>query len=99
MEGRDIQTFTHVWDGITLEISYEEDWLSGTSAHIQVRSIDPEREPLPITETGYRSHFCAPGDVTDHGGPVAYVMAWIDAEAETETWKKAKAARAQLSLF
>ncbi len=31
-----------------------------TIAHLEIRSIKPERAPLPITETGYRSHFHQP---------------------------------------
>jgi hypothetical protein len=33
-------------------------------AHLAIRSVAPERAPLPITETGYLSHFHQPGDVT-----------------------------------
>ena len=54
---------------------------------------------IPITETGYRSHFSPSGIVEEHGGPEAYVLAWLDHAAQSDAWKqKAEAAR-QLSLF
>ncbi len=97
MEQRNIQTFEEEWQGITLTIRYEPDWLGGLSAHLQVESAG--RVALPITETGYRSHFCSPVSIEEEGGPVAYVMAWIKAEAETAVWIEAQAKAAQLSLF
>lgn len=52
-----IHRFT--WQGIEIEASY---WPSkwGTTDHLEIRSIRPERAPLPITETGYRSHLIFP---------------------------------------
>ena len=88
------------WDGIAVEISYEPDWLCSVGvAHLQVRSVAPERAPLPITETGYRSHFPAPDDVLSEGGPVAYVRAWLDHAAGAADWKARKDAARQLALF
>jgi hypothetical protein len=44
--------------------------------HIELRTAD--RAALPVTETGYRSHFAPAGAVTEHGGAVAFVTAWLD---------------------
>lgn len=59
----------------------------------------PERAPLPITETGYKSHFCDRREIEAAGGPVAYALAWLDMAADSKTWREACAARRQLSLF
>lgn len=102
MKNRVIQTFEAVWTDIAIAVAYEPDWLSlkdGMVAHIEVRSIQPEREPLPITETGYKSHFTGRQNIEALGGPVAYVLAWLDAEAKSAKWRAADAARRQLSLF
>ena len=64
-------------------------------AHLEIRST----EPLPITETGYHSHFCHPSIIDDEGGPVAFVLAWLDALAKTKKWRANEFARHQLSLF
>lgn len=66
-----------VWNGIKLAVSYEPRWLSLAddygldTAHIEIEAIAPERAPLPITETGYRSHFTTASAVAAMGGPRA----------------------------
>ena len=68
-------------------------------AHLEIRSIKPDRAPLPITETGYRSHFHEPGTVEAHGGDVVAVVAWPDEEAETKAWMLYVETNTQYSLF
>lgn len=103
---RSITTTTIDWEGITLLISYEPDWLNigedfakVTTAHLEIRSISPEKAPLPITETGYRSHFTGSNDIDEAGGPVAYVTAWLDHMARSKEWKYHVESSRQLSLF
>jgi hypothetical protein len=88
------------WDGITVEITYEPNWMRSVGvAHLQIQSIDPERVPLPFTETGYRSHFPSPDDVLVEGGPAAYVRAWLDHAAASPEWRASKDAARQFTLF
>lgn len=71
-------TFTVDWQGIALEVSYEVRWLdleSANIAHLQVMSVG--RIPLPITETGHRSHFVPAEEIAQAGGAVAYTLAWL----------------------
>lgn len=93
------QTYRFMWRGIEIEAIYTPlQWK--TIAHLEVHSINPERAPLPITETGYRSHFHQPGTVEALGGDVvAQVVAWLDEEAATPEWKRLEEAARQLSLF
>ncbi|HEV7659309.1 MAG TPA: hypothetical protein VGO55_05640 [Allosphingosinicella sp.] len=102
-ESRHISTETLVWEGVTLSIAYEPSWLAMSEdygpAHLEMHVVAPEGAPLPITETGYRSHFLARGIVEEHGGPVAYVRVWLDEAARAPGWKHAQVRRAQLSLF
>lgn len=100
---RHIVTTQIDWQGIALSVSYEESYY-GTDpehdyamAHLQI--LADGRQPLPITETGYKSHFLHPSFVTHAGGPVAYARAWLDAEAATEEWCRHTATKQQLSLF
>jgi hypothetical protein len=94
-----------VWNGIAIAITYEPDWLNCSrdsgldTAHLEIRAISPEGVPLPITETGYRSHFTNAETVASYGGPVAFVLAWLDEEANTPAWRRRAAAARQLSLF
>ncbi len=94
------------WQGITVEVRYTPDWSASYRevygyplAHLEIESVAPAKAPLPITETGYLSHFCAPADVDAEGGPSPYVRMWLDHEAQSDSWKQSQAERAQLSLF
>lgn len=60
--------------------------------HIELRTEN--KVPLPVTETGYRSHFMNKGAVGHHGGAVAFVTSWLDHKAKRTGWSNA-----QLSLF
>ena len=59
----------------------------------------PKKTPLPITETGYRSHFLSPLELVNDGGPVTFVTAWLDREAKGKDWQKRQAVRSQGDLF
>ena len=94
------RTETTEWRGITIAITFEPDWLGmGYTAHLQLEAIRPERAKLPITETGYRSHFLEIGRVEAFGGPVAYALGWLDDAANSKEWKANEAASRQLTLF
>lgn len=102
MRGRHYQNFETTWSGITIHIRYEQHWLGVDNlcmAHLDIESVAPKRAPLPITETGYLSHFTPPAHIEDVGGPVAFVTAWIEAEASMKKWKAADMVRRQGSLF
>lgn len=99
-----IETFTLDWRGIAIEINYEANWLDRAdegydTAHLQIETIAPERAPLPVTETGYRSHFTSAKTVAAYGGPVAFVRAWLDEEAAKPSWKAIETASRQMTLF
>lgn len=102
---RSIETHSLQWRGVGLEITFERNWLGMerahqfVTAHLTVTAKTPGRAPLPITETGYRSHFVHPDDVAEAGGPVAYVTEWLNYEAESAGWKAHEQVRRQLSLF
>jgi len=102
---RDIETFTIDWQGITLSVDYEADWLGmGTrhafgTAHLEIRSIKPENAPNPVTETGYRSLFIGRAMIEDAGGPVAFARQWLDASAKSTTWRNYVNQLQQMSLF
>jgi len=103
--GRHITTAIIDWQGMSLSVDYEPDWLNMgrasafSTAHLQIRTINPERAPLPFTETGYRSHFLSAEAVDQAGGPVAYVTAWLEHDAALPEWRKRLAEWRQLSLF
>lgn len=95
---------THIieWRRITIEIDYDPDYSASFKefnkkplAHITVRAA----QALPITETGYLSHFIETEYVDEAGGPVALVTDALDDAAKDSSWEKQQAKDAQLSLF
>lgn len=93
------QTYRFTWQGIEVEARYAPiKW--GVIAHLEIRTINPPRAALPITETGYLSHHHQPGTIEELGGDVvAQVTAWLDEEAAKPAWKSYVEASRQLSLF
>ena len=92
------------WNGALLEITYEPQWLppgilGEDLAHLQVCSLCPTDAPLPITETGYRSHFIAASAIAAGGGPVAYVDVWLTVESDAPSWQAREQATRQLTLL
>ena len=89
------------WGDVSLEVSYERNWMGVKDgiAHLEIRVLGPKGAIIPVTDTGYRSHFLSSVYVESAGGPVPYVRAWLDAEAATTSWKKREMASRQLSLF
>lgn len=88
-----MRTETHhiKWRGIGIDITFTPEKF-GMIEHIELQADN--RLALPVTETGYRSHFIPIGTVEQEGGPVAYLTAWLDFEAERTRWSGA-----QMSLF
>ncbi|GHF70160.1 hypothetical protein [Seohaeicola zhoushanensis] len=93
------------WRGIMIEIRYAPNWMDLSEvygyqlAHLEVESIEPARAVLPITETGYRSHFIADADIHAAGGPVAFMLDAIEQAASHPAWKRQEDAARQYSLF
>ena len=84
---------------VRIRITHAREYLSSGSDHLEIESIKPKRAPLPITETGYRSHFILALDLINSGGPVTFVTAWINQEAKGKAWTKSAVVKAQGDLF
>jgi hypothetical protein len=91
------------WQGITIEIRWNHEHVifddNLTMAHLEIETISPARSPLPMTETGYRSHFTHDVAVYAYGDPVSFVEAWLAETAATPAWQLSQSQRQQLSLF
>jgi hypothetical protein len=79
--------------GITYDTSY------GIVEHLAVESLEPQKARLPITETGYRSHFLEPGTVAAHGGPVEATRKLLEDAANSAEWQEYLSSSRQSSLF
>lgn len=93
-----------IWQGLTIETLHTPEWSEShrricghALAHLEITSAG--RAPLPISQTGYRSHFTDAGDIEAAGGAVAYVRAWLDHAGLSPEWIAARQQTQQLSLF
>lgn len=84
---------------VEIRVTHEKDYLIPGTDHIEIESIKPKRAPLPISETGYRSHFCLPEEITRAGGLQPFVQAWINRAAQDKAWIKNFNRSAQGDLF
>ena len=101
---KDYQTHQASWQGIPLSVSYCPDFCAAFRevmgrpvAHLTITTGD--RQPLPVTETGFLSHFTGPELVDAEGGPVAFMLAWLDHAATLPEWRDRQEQAKQLSLF
>lgn len=84
-----VQTVCAFWNGIGLTIRYTpQKW--GVMDHLEIMSDN--RQPLPITRTGYKSLFLCPEELDRP--PVDFVLWLLDNSAEAKDWSGD-----QLSLF
>lgn len=94
----EIHSFT--WGGIEIELTYVPKAYGGAIAHLEVPSINPERTPLPITETGYKFHYHPVGTVEESEGTlIEQVTAWLDKAAKSKAWQINLVESRQLCLF
>lgn len=90
------------WNSIEIVIDFNPNYSKAFKdiyghqlAHVQIYA----NQPLPITETGYRSHFISASEIEQCGGVVAFVVDALDQAAKSPSWKRFHADQAQLSLF
>jgi len=83
------------WDGITIAISHRRNWLNTGWDHLELRA----GERLPVTTTGYRSHFIHPDELASFTSAEDFVRQWLDQAATGKDWQKHLVDRQQLSLF
>lgn len=92
-------TFRLVWRGVVCRVRHRRDYLSRGWSHIELIVVTPKGAPLPITNTGYLSHFLDEDHLYDAGGPVSFFRAWLDRKAESKAYRLALAKWQQLDLF
>ena len=88
---------------VTIALSHQRNYLAQGTDHLEIEVKHPKGATLPITTTGYLSHFIDPLALLDAGGPVAFLTAWLDAAARDpkrlKAAEKAAAKRQQGDLF
>lgn len=78
------------WEGIQIEIDQHVIYSDVGITGITVKSLFPVNEPLPITETGFKSLHLAIKNVKHYGGVESYIIKYLDNEAAKPEWAKTK---------
>lgn len=79
-------SFVLDYHSVSVRVDYEPDWCSVID-HLTLRSISPEKQPLPVSDTGFKSHFLNRADIVSAGGVQSWVIAFLDWGAkENESW-------------
>ena len=86
-------------EAIQIGIIHQRDYLASGQDHLTIESLKPKAAALPITATGYRSHFLQAIDLINAGGPVTFLTSWIEREAKDKKWLAATTGKAQGDLF
>ena len=89
-----VETIT--WRGIRMEVTHVGSYSAGMD-HIEIHTEN--KTPIPITETGYKSHFFPTGSYAEYETAEDLVVAWLEAEADSKEWKAKELASRQMSLF
>lgn len=98
MKRRPHKTYTIVWRDITCRVRHTPGYFEWAD-HVELEVLAPKGAILPITDTGYRSHFPTPEEVAAAGGPVALVLKLIQDAETSKVWKAREVKSRQLSLF
>ena len=85
-----------LWQDIRIIIVHKPEFFTGTD-HLEITSEGSV--PLPITETGYRSHFMPSDTLENHSDALAFVSKWLDEASKLKQWQKHLAESGQMSLF
>jgi hypothetical protein len=97
------QVFTVQIDHLTLEIRYDPcPFVSakGVVEHYEIVTIEPERSPHPMSQTGYKSLFIHPEWTRKfQGKPRDFINFALEEAAKKPAWKDYLAGSQQLSLF
>ncbi|WP_299733108.1 hypothetical protein [uncultured Tateyamaria sp.] len=96
------ESYVFDWKETKVVVRYCTSWTKSDVdgfhiAHLEI--ISPDRLPLPMTETGYKSQFLCPERIEAHGGATEYVLAWLDEAANDPKWKAALEQSRQGQLF
>ena len=92
-------THTLVWRDVTCRVRHTPTYLSKGWSHIEIIVQRPKGAPLPITQSGYCSHFLDQDQLATAGGPVRFFQEWIEREARSKTWHQIDFRSRQGDLF
>ena len=83
------------WQGIAITITHRKTYPINGFSHIEVQAD----QRLPMTETGYRSHFISDEELSGFMDAQDYVTQWLEASCQSKEWLVHVESLRQPSLF
>lgn len=83
------------WQGITITITHRKAWPINNFSHIEVKAD----QRLPMTETGYKSHFMPSEALSEYDGVIDFVIQWLNATCQSKEWLAHMESLRQPNLF
>lgn len=87
------------WRDVSLNVTATPNYLHDGWTHLELRVLAPKSAPLPLTQTGYLSHFIDADELVAAGGAVAFFGAWLEREAKSKRWQATEFRWRQGDLF
>lgn len=84
---------------VHLRVDHTRNYLVAGTDHIEIHVASPKKAVIPLTETGYRSHFIDGEQLQEAGGVRRFVEHWLATESRSKEWQKMDLARQQGDLF
>jgi hypothetical protein len=84
---------------VRIRVDHTRNYLVQGTDHIEINVVDPKRAAIPLTETGFLSHFIDALQLKDAGGVRRFVEGWLVRETQSKAWRKKDLARRQGDLF
>ena len=95
-------TFSLVVEAQEMLVEYEPKWSGGEAAYGHFEFHSPHNPPrrIPVSETGYLSHFAPMQEIASFANPNEYAMAFVRSVLDSARTRKAISTEpGQLSLF
>ncbi|MEM7243626.1 MAG: hypothetical protein AAF429_15725 [Pseudomonadota bacterium] len=89
------ETLNLEWRGIPIKVTLVKEHFNSGFHHIELRAD----RPLPMTETGYRSHFMQAERFDEYDGLKDFVTRWLNMASNSRDWARIQENYAQPSLF
>lgn len=84
---------------VHLRVEHTRNYLVAGTDHLEIHVTSPKKAIIPLTDTGYRSHFIDGDQLKDAGGVRRFVEQWLAAESRSKEWQKKDLERQQGDLF
>lgn len=69
------------WRDVECSVEHIPDWKIDGWSRLVIRVVSPRGAPLPFSEQGFHVHDMDEDQLKAAGGPVAFLLAWLERDA------------------